>query len=141
MKKITKIISLILILMNFVFILCFYFFANPAYLEGVPSWILAVIGAPTTFLLFPIFRLIQTLSIGISVQHLIVSLLLQLQYQAIIYFMFEVRIIKKIIKLIISSILIGIILLSAITMRIVIMPYPHEYEESYRLKTVMGLHP
>ncbi|MFZ2603137.1 MAG: hypothetical protein WAX79_03950 [Candidatus Omnitrophota bacterium] len=124
-----KIFALIILLSNLLIIFYFYFFSYQGYLEGAPGWILAVIGAPMTFLTFPVFRAAPKFLSGIFSQYLFVSLLLQLQYQLIGYFLFQIRFKKNFIKILIFTLIIVSIFISAKKMRKIVMPSLDEITE------------
>lgn len=124
-----KIFALTILLSNLLIIFYFYFFSYQGYLEGAPGWILAVIGTPMTFLAFPVFRATPKFLSGIFSQYLFVSLLLQLQYQLIGYFLFKIRFKKKLIKALIFALVIFSIFISAKKMRKIVMPSLDEITE------------
>lgn len=135
MKLTYKIFSSIFILINIIFITFCYFFARQGYLEGAPGWVLAIWGAPTSFLYFLIFKFSYKLFVSMFSQYLIISLLFQLQYQLIVYFLFKIKFKRIFTKILISIMLFIIIVFSAKKMRMIVVPSSQvEWEESKQFK-------
>jgi len=124
-----KIFSVIVLVFNALVISYFYFFGHLGYLEGAPGWILAVIGAPMTFLAFPVFRIAPKFLSSIFSQYLFVSLLLQLQYQLIGYLLFKIKFKTKFIKTLIFILIVSSIFISIKKMRKTVMPTLAEMTE------------
>jgi hypothetical protein len=120
MKK-SKSFGLILLIINLLIILYFYFFAPRGYLEGAPGWILAIIGAPTTFLVIPIFKSIPQFFSNILSQYIMISLFFQLQYQLVIYFLFKIKFKTKFLKTLILALFICIVYFSMRKMYVVVL--------------------
>ena len=117
-----KILSITLIIINILLILYFYFFANQGYLEGAPGWILGVIGAPVTFILFIFFKLSPKLFPSILSQYMMISFLFQLQYQSILYFLFKAKLKSITQKILVFIIIAVLVFISVKEMRKIVLP-------------------
>lgn len=124
------------ILINVFIILYFVIFGYRGFLEGAPGWILMTVGAPTTFLIFPLYRFIPFVFFKFS-EYIYISLFFQLQYQPILYFLFQIKLKTRFLKIVIFILIVIIIYFSIKQMRIIMLPSLSELEESFRLKNML----
>lgn len=127
MQVISIVISAVSFLFGFIIMFgCYLMYGKRAILEGAPGWILAIAGAPTTFLLWIVNRI--GMDNSIILQYMWVCFFYLLQYQAIGLFIFILY--KKKIALLSSKSIIYfstiflIIIFSGILMSRIILPKP-----------------
>ena len=138
MKSVNKLLLILLVLFNLLLILYFVVFSYQGYLEGAPAWILYVLASPLSFLLFPFYRFFPELFQMRIFEYFLISLLFQLQYQSIVYFIFKVKLKIKLEKLLILFLIFIIIVLSACKMREIILPSSFdEMRKSEHLKSML----
>lgn len=135
MKVNFRFFSVALIAFNVLFILFFVFFNKQGFNEGAPGWILAILGSPTSFLLFPLHHSFASIFNYFILEYFIVSLFFQLQYQLFLLFLFKTKANNILYKVLCVFILVMVVFLSAIKMRSIILPNSlKEYKHSIQYK-------